>query len=73
MNTRPNRFALVLRVAREPVEPFRLTPQQQQEVHARHKMGERAASIATAYGVDVTTVERLARRTIGLWRSSGSS
>ena len=40
MNTRPNRFALVLLVARGPVEPFRLSPQHQREVRDRLKMGE---------------------------------
>jgi hypothetical protein len=52
---------LVLRVAREPVEPFRLTPQQQQEAHARHKMGESKDSIAHAYGIDVDTIRQLVR------------
>jgi hypothetical protein len=52
---------LVLRVAREPVEPFRLTPQQQQEVRARLKEGELKDAIARGYNVDVETIGRLVR------------
>ena len=61
MNTRPNRFALILRVARGPVEPFRLTPQQQREIHDRLKMGEPKDRIAHAYGIDVDTIGQLVR------------
>jgi DNA-binding NarL/FixJ family response regulator len=64
MNTRLNRFALVLRVAREPVEPFRLTPQQQREVRARLKKGEPRENIARGYNVDVETIKKLAKRII---------
>jgi hypothetical protein len=38
-----------------------LTPQQQQEVHARLKEGEPQANIARGYNVDVETIGRLVR------------
>jgi hypothetical protein len=52
---------LAQRLPRVPGEPVRLSPQRQQEVLARLKMGERADRVAAAYGVDVAVVERLAR------------
>jgi hypothetical protein len=52
---------LVLRVAREPVEPRRLTPQQHREIHDRIKMGEPKDRIAHAYNVDVDTIGQLVR------------
>ena len=42
-------------------ERFRLTPQRQHEAGMRLKMGEPAARIARAYGVDVNTIGQLAR------------
>jgi hypothetical protein len=38
-----------------------LTPQRQHEVGMRLKMGEPAARIARAYGVDVNTIGQLVR------------
>jgi hypothetical protein len=50
----PNEKALIdllnglkLLVAKGPSEPFRLTPQQQREVHARLKMGEPRPGLRT--------------------------
>jgi hypothetical protein len=40
---------------------YEYAPQQQQEVHARHKMGESKDRIAHAYGVDVDAIGRLVR------------
>jgi hypothetical protein len=53
--------ALLLRVARGPSKPFRLTEQQQNEVRMRLNVGEPRDRIADAYGVDVETVARVAR------------
>jgi hypothetical protein len=52
---------LVQRLPKIPSEPRKLTPQQQQEVRARLKVGEPQASIARGYNVDVDTIRRLAR------------
>jgi hypothetical protein len=53
--------ALLLRVAKGPSKPFRLTEQQQNEVRMRLNVGEPRDRIADAYGVDVETVARVAR------------
>jgi hypothetical protein len=52
--------ALVLRVAKGPSAPHRLSEQQQQEVRARLKEGEPGV-LSRGYGVDVETIGRLVR------------
>ena len=52
---------LVLRVAKGPTKPFRLTLQQRSEISARLKQGEPKDDVARAYGVDIATIQRLAR------------
>ena len=53
---------LKLLIAKGPSAPFKLTLRQQEEVHARLKMGEPQARIADAYHVDVGTIRQLARQ-----------
>jgi hypothetical protein len=53
--------ALLLRVAKGPSKPFRLTEQQQNEVRMRLNVGEPRDRIADAYGVDAATIGRVAR------------
>jgi hypothetical protein len=53
--------ALLLRVAKGPSKPFRLTEQQQNEVRMRLNVGEPRDRIAEAYSVDVETIGRVAR------------
>ena len=51
--------ALVGLVVKGPSDPLRLSPQHQQEVRARLKIGEPQASIERSYGVDVDTIKRV--------------
>ena len=52
---------LAWRVAKVPSDPRRLSPQQQEEVRARLRVGEPKARIAAAYGVDEAMIARLAQ------------
>jgi hypothetical protein len=52
---------LAQRLPKAPSEPVRLTPQQQREVRDRLAIGEPKTQLASAYKVDVATIEQLAR------------
>jgi hypothetical protein len=52
--------ALVALVAKGPMQPRVLTPQQLREVYARIKIGESKENIARAYNVDVAVIRQLA-------------
>jgi hypothetical protein len=53
---------LAERVAKGPVEPVRLSKQQEREIRDRVKMGERASNIAIAYRCDIDTVKWIGQR-----------
>jgi hypothetical protein len=53
--------ALLLRVAKGPSKPHKLSEQQEREVRARLREGEPRDRIAGAYGVDAATIGRVAR------------